>query len=52
LELPIAIIGAGKSSVNSEIIASGIRPKCVAGRQRVAIAGTAPFGKPAPMLTA
>jgi hypothetical protein len=32
----MAIIGATKTPVNGEIIASGIRGKCVVGHQRVA----------------
>jgi hypothetical protein len=42
----MAIIGGGKTPVNGEIIASGIRRKGVVGHQRVATAEV-PLGKPA-----
>jgi hypothetical protein len=42
----MAIIGGGKTPVNGEIIASGIRRKCVVGHQRVATAEVS-VGKPA-----
>jgi hypothetical protein len=43
----MAIIGGGKTPVNGEIIASGIRRKCVVGHHSVATT-VAPLGKPAP----
>jgi hypothetical protein len=43
----MAIIDGGKTPVNGEIIASGIRRKCVVGHHSVATA-VAPLGKPAP----
>jgi len=35
-KMRMAMIGAGKTSVNGEIVASGIRRKCVVGHQAVA----------------